>query len=308
MAMLSAVLLMMVGFTACDDWTDPKPVKREVETPQDQDPELWARYMEALKVYKQSPHYVVYGKFANGAEKPVNAGQLLRSLPDSLDMVSLANADKMSEADRQDIAVLHEKGIKVLYCIDYASKAGELSDAGKLGAYLDQAVADAAELELDGFSFTGIPIYGGSEAEIKARRDAAKLIVQKLSAVAGEGKESLLVFEGNPAFVAEEDIAKLSYVVLDTEKTGNVTDLKRQTVLALSRGGLSKERLLLCADVEGEIVNEENVKKQAIGELTERVAALGPLAGLAIANIGKDYYDPTKSYSRTRSAIRLMNP
>ena len=308
MATLIAVLLMMAGFSSCDDWTTPEPVTLEVKTPKEQDPELWARYMEALKAYKQSPHYVVYGKFANGTEKPASAGQLLRSLPDSLDMVSLANADKMSEADRQDIAVLHEKGTKVLYCIDYAAKAGELSDAGKLEACLDKAVTDAGQLQLDGFAFTGIPLYGGSEAEIKARRDAARLIVQKLSAVAGAGKDKLLVFEGNPAFVAEEDMAKLSYVALDTEKTGNVTDLKLQVSLALSQKGLSKDKLLLTALPDGEITNEENVKKQAIGELTDRVAALGPLGGLAIADIGKDYYDPAKSYSRTRSAIRLMNP
>lgn len=307
-SLIIALIMMVAGFTSCDDWNIPQPVEIDVKTPKEQNPELWAHYMDVLKNYKQSKHFIVYGRFNNGAEKPAGAGQLLRSMPDSLDVVSLVNADKMTGFDRADIAVVQEKSTKVLYCVNFAAKSAELSDAGKLGAFLDKAVADAAELNMDGFSFTGIPLYGGSEAERAWRKEAAKLIVQKLSAVAGAGKEKLLVFEGNPAFVAEEDIAKLSYVALDTEKTGNITDLKLQVSLALSHKGLSKDKLLLTALPDGEITNEENVKKPAIAELTDRVAALGPLAGMAIADIDKDYYDPAKSYSRTRQAIRLMNP
>lgn len=301
-------LLLSALFTACDKWNEPQSLNLEVKTPKEQNPELWVRYMEVLKNYKQSNHFIAYGQFVNGTEKPASGAQVLRTLPDSLDIVSLTNADKITDFEREDIALLREKSTRVLYCVDFAAKAAELSDAAKLGIYLDKALANAAELQLDGFSFTGIPLYGGTDAEQKARREAAKLIVQKLSTVAGTGKDKLLIFEGNPAFVAQEDIAKLSYVALNTEKTGNITDLKLSVSMALSYAGLTKDKLLLTALPDGEIANEQNVKKQAIIELTERVAALGPLAGLAVADIGKDYYNPAKSYHLTCQAIRLMNP
>lgn len=302
-----AALALLSLATACQEWTNLKPVDIAVQGPEEQDPELWTRYLEVLQAYKQGSHFLVYGKFANGVEKPADGSQLLRALPDSLDIVSLTQADKLSEPDRAGIALLHEKGTRVLYCVDYAARAAEFSDAAKLGAYLDQALSDAAAEGLDGFSFTGIPSYG-AEAEINARREAAKLIVQKLAAVAGSGKDKLLVFEGNPAFVDEADLSKLSYLVLDTEKTANATDLKIQVGLALSRPGLTPDKLLLCGSPEGELVNEENVKQQALEDLVERVASLGPLAGLAISDFGKAYYDPEKSYARICGLIRKLNP
>ena len=285
----SCALLLVCS---CAEWTEPEPVVFETQTPAQQNPELWARYLEVLRAYKQGSHFMVYGKFANGAEKPASGAQLLRALPDSLDIVSLTQPDRMTDADRAGIAALHEKGTRVLCCIDYAARAAELSDAAAEG--------------LDGFSFTGIPSYG-AEAEINARREAAKLIVRKLSAVAGAGKDKLLVFEGNPAFLDEADLPRLDYLVLDTEKTANATDLKIQVGLALDRG-LSRKQLLLCGSPEGELVNEENVKQKALEALVDRVASLGPLAGLAVSDLGKAYYDPERRYSRVRNAIRLMNP
>ncbi|MDD7456662.1 MAG: glycoside hydrolase family 18 [Bacteroidales bacterium] len=301
------VLALLSLATACQEWTDIKPVDIEVQGPEEQNPEIWAHYMEILQAYKRGDHFLVYGKFANGAEKPTNGGQLLRSLPDSLDIVSLANADRMSAADREDLPLLREKGTRVLYCVNYAAQAAELSDAANLGAYLDQSISDAAALQLDGFSFTGIPSYG-TEAEVNARREAAKLIVQKLSTVAGVGKDKLLVFEGNPAFLEDADLAKLNYLVLDTEKTANATDLKIQVGLALAHDGLTPGKLLLCGSPEGELVNEENVKQKALEDLVERVASLGPLAGLAVYDLGKAYYDPEKSYGRICGLIRKLNP
>lgn len=42
--------------------------------------------------------------------------------------------------------------------------------------------------------------------------------------------------------------------------------------------------------------------------MTDRVAAMGPLGGLAIHNIGSDYYSANMNYETTRTAIQQMNP
>ena len=42
--------------------------------------------------------------------------------------------------------------------------------------------------------------------------------------------------------------------------------------------------------------------------MTDRVASLGPLGGLAIYSVGDDYYQTKMHYAITRTAIQSMNP
>ncbi len=304
--MALCMLLILVLPTACSDWNDPEVVDLNTKSPKEQNPELWARYMEILRKYKQSNHYLLYARFENAKENPVNEGGFLRSLPDSLDIVSLSHSDMMTAYDREDIPLLQEKSTRVLYLVDYATQASTLTDITKLGAYLDKAIASATELNLDGFAFTGIPLYGGTEAERAAQKEKSQLIVSKLSAAAGQNK--LLVFEGDPAFVETSDVGKLSYVVLNTVNADNITDIKLQVASLLGNGTLSKDKLLLATQVGNELIDEENVAQNAVIELTDRVASFGPLAGLALYDIGNDYYHTTMNYETTRAAIQLMNP
>ena len=139
--------------------------------------------MESLRVYKlEREHYITYASFNNGVEPSKNEGDYLRSLPDSLDFVTLANSENITAADREDIPGLQEKSTRVLYHVDYAKKMTELPDDAALGAWLDKAVATVAELNMDGFAFSGIPLYGGTDTEQAARKASARLIVSKLSA------------------------------------------------------------------------------------------------------------------------------
>ena len=199
------LLLILILSASCSDWNDIEAVDIDPQHAKDQNPELWARYMESLRIYKQErTHYITYGSFENGTEQSKNEGAYLRSVPDSLDIVTLANSENITAYDREDIPSLQEKSTRVLYLVDYAKKMTELADAAALSTWLDKAVATATELKLDGFAFNGLPSYGGTDAEQAARKEAARLIVSKLSAF---GKT--LVFEGDPAFVDAADLSKL---------------------------------------------------------------------------------------------------
>lgn len=306
---LFAYGLLLITFAlpvACSDWNEPKPVNLDINSAKDQNPELWARYMQVLRTYKQSKHYIAYARFDNSAENPVNEGNYLRSLPDSLDIVTLSSPDKISEYDREDIPLLQEKSTRVLYLVDYAAQAATLTDVTALGAWLDKAVVAANELNLDGFAFTGIPLYNGTDAEMAAQKEKSRLIVSKLSAATEQDK--LLVLEGNPAFVDDTDLSKLSYVVLNTADLTNVTDLKLQVAGVLASNKLPKDKLLLAARIGDQITDETSVKQDAVTLMTDRVASLGPLGGLGVYSIGKDYYNPEMNYEITRTAIQLMNP
>ena len=293
------LLCISLIFVSCDDWTQTEAVTNTVIKPWEQGPELWAQYTASLRAYKQREHFLVIAHFDNAPAIATGEKDFMRGLPDSLDMVLLTNADNFSRYDVEDMAIMREKGTKVLYQVDYAGRMEELSDAAKLGAYLDKVIASVRENGMDGYSFTGIPYQGDA-----ARAEAAALLVQKLSA----DEQKTLIFEGDPTFVAEADRAKVDYFVLNTENTENVTDVKMQVARALGYLTIPASKLLLAADVAAPIMDEEKVEQNAVTELTARVVSLGPLCGLAVHNVKKNYYSAERNYPLVCEAIQTLNP
>lgn len=290
---------MLAGLTSCEDWTETETVKNNTKKPWEQDPALWAQYTAALREYKQSEHFIVYARIFNSPEVATSEKDYMRSLPDSLDIVSLANADNFSAYDREDLSVMREKGTKVLYQVDYAARSGEFATTETLGAYLDRVVSDVAANHLDGYSFTGIV-----RIDDPATAAAAALMVSKLSADASK----LLVFEGNPLFIAADDRSKIDYFILDTEKTEDVQDVRMQILNATDYAAVPAEKLLLGAEASAKLRDEDKTEFAAIDEMSRRVISYGPLAGLGVYNIGEDYYHSDMNYKTIRQAIQTLNP
>lgn len=295
-------LIMAAGISAaCSDWTESEIVDQEIERPHDQNPALWQQYTEAVRAYKQSEHFFVYARLYNSPQPASSEKDFMRCLPDSLDFVSLTNADNFSKYDAEDMKRMRELGTRVLYQVDYATRSEELSDATKLRAYLDRVIASVAANGLDGYSFTGIP-----NASIPARAEAAALIVSKLSAA--KTAEQVLVFEGNPLFVNADDRTKVDYFVLDTDATTTATELKLQVLNATGYAAVPAEKLLLAAAAGAPFNDEEGEEYAAITEIANRVVSLGPLCGLAAYDIHNDYYDLDMNYKIIRNAIQTLNP
>lgn len=295
-----AMLLAAVStLTSCGEWNDPEALESEVRNPWEQDPALWAEYTAALRDYKLSAHFITYARLHNSPALATSEQDFMRCLPDSLDIVSLTNADNFSRFDAEDMAVMREKGTRVLYQVDYASRSEEFADAAALGAYLDGVVAAVATHGLDGYSFTGVPRVNDPSGAA-----AAALIVSKLAADA----DKLLVFEGNPLFVAADDHAEIDYFVLDTENIGNVTDLKLKVLHTVGYDGVPAAKLLLAAESGFPFLDGDLVEWDSVEETARHVIPLGPLAGLGVYNIGEDYYHTEMNYSVTRRAIQTLNP
>lgn len=289
----------MCGFVSCSDWTETETVDGSTIYPWEQSPELWKEYTQKLRDYKAGEHFIAYARLNNSPAEAGSEQDFMRCLPDSLDIVSLTNGDNFSKYDAEDMSVMREKGTKVLYQVDYAGRAEEFADAAKLGAYLDQVVASVAANGLDGYSFTGIPQIGDATAQA-----AAALIVQKLST----GDNKLLVFEGNPLFVAEADRAKVDYFALDTEETENVSEVWQQVQNALGYAKVPASKLLLSANAGAKLLDEDRTEFAAIDEMSRRVISFGPFAGLAVYDISKDYYYSDLNYKAIRLAIQTLNP
>lgn len=294
---ITALLAVALCFASCDDWTDKEKVEQQVTPPEQQDPAAWARYVTGLRDYKKTDHAVAIAFFDNAPKMAVSERNFLRCLPDSLDAVSLTNADNLSEFDLEDMPGLREKGTKILYHVDFAERGAEWSDAAALGAYLDKVAASIAEYDLDGASFTGVSRIDGSH------KDMAALLVSKL-ALGGK----MLVFVGDPTFIAPADWEKVSYFMLNSDAHKTVTDLKMDVSFALDVTGIPADKLLLGATAGKTILDEEQTAQDAILEMARRVLSEGPLAGMGVLRSNNDYYNPSLSYKTTRTAIQMLNP
>ena len=289
------VVVLLLG-ASCSDWTETENIDNTVLKPWEQDPALWADYMAALRAYKASEHYLSYARLHNSPSPAASEQDFMRCLPDSLDIVTLTNADNFSAYDAEDMAAMHEKGTKVLYQVDYAARKAEFSGEAALKTYLDGVIAAVAANGLDGYSFTADPLDAAATATI----------VATLSAARSDGQ--LLVFEGNPMSVAEADRAKLDFVVLDTEKAENTTEVQLLVLNATGYAGIAPEKLLLAAEIDAPLQDEDRTEYAAVELMARCVVEYGPLAGFAAYNIAGDYYHAEMNYQTIRTAIQTLNP
>lgn len=288
-------MALLLG-ASCSDWTETENIDNTVLKPWEQDPALWADYTAALRSYKASEHYLSYARLHNSPSPAASEQDFMRCLPDSLDIVTLTNADNFSAYDAEDLAAMHEKGTKVLYQVDYAARKAEFSGEATLKTYLDGVIAAVAANGLDGYSFTADPLDAAATATI----------VATLSAARSDGQ--LLVFEGNPLSVAEADRAKLDFVVLDTEKAENTTEVQLLVLNATGYAGIAREKLLLAAEIDAPLQDEDRTEYAAVELMARCVVEYGPLAGFAAYNIAGDYYHAEMNYQTIRTAIQTLNP
>lgn len=293
--MILPLVVLLLG-ASCSDWTETEAIENTVYKPWEQDPALWADYTAALRAYKQSEHYLSYARLYNSPAKAVSEQDFMRCLPDSLDIVALTNADNFSTYDAEDMAVMREKGTRVLYQVDYAARKADFSTETALKAYLDGVIASVAANGLDGYSFTTDPLDAAATASIVATLSAAKTDGQ------------LLVFEGNPLSVAAADREKLDYVVLDTETAANTTEVHLQVLNATDYAGIAADRLLLAAEIDAPLQDADRTEYAAVEAMARCVVEFGPLAGFAAYRIAGDYYHADRNYSTIREAIQTLNP
>ena len=192
--LLALASLVAFGASSCSDWTEEQPVKQDIIKPGDQDPEKYAQYLETLRSYKKSNHYLVFARMNNAPEISVSERDFLRSMPDSLDVVSLRYGDKITDYDAEDIPLVQKKGTRILYGFDPSEQNG----AG-FTQYLNGLIERIRTLGLNGISVVlSTPLSAQDE----------QTLVNSLSVVAGPGKSLLLVFEGNPEAISKTNRSK----------------------------------------------------------------------------------------------------
>ena len=291
--MLGAVMLSSMLLASCSDWTRTESLPFNPVHPWESEPGRWDAYLQDLRAYKAGPHRLTYIAFDNGEENPVSEGDCLRSLPDSLDIVSLRNPDRISRFDAEDFGRVRNMGTRVLCHID-------LTTAAETDTAVETAIQAVKKYGLDGYSFTGRPHTGDEATETLSRN-----VVERLSSAMTDGQ--MLICDGDPSFVTREDIERIDFFVIPTQTAQYMHQLK-DIFLAATDWGVKKEKILLNASMEASWFDADNKEYEAVPKMVENVIAFGPLAGLAVTDVRPDYYDYEGNWLTIRSAISRLNP
>ncbi|MCM1501170.1 MAG: glycoside hydrolase family 18 [Bacteroidales bacterium] len=294
-------IIPILFLAACSEWNNPEPLDTEIIFPEDQHPGIYARYYDNLKKYKSEEHFLVYATLHNSPEFAPDEGHFMRSLPDSLDIVSLTNADNFSKEDAEDMEAMRKVGTKVLYRLEYAAKKAELSGPAELEAYISNAIAKVREHGLDGWSFTGT--YSPDDQEAAA---ASVLMVQKL--YDAKKYSQLLVFEGNPLFVASDMRYMVDLFVLDTDKDSKTSEISMKIAEATKRSSIDASKIII-ASIPGTVIKDADKKDcNSMDAIAEIACTAGPLKGICVSDITKDYYHAEGNYLNVRRTIQTLNP
>lgn len=106
------VTIGSMAFIQCDDWTEMENKFDEPYNIHGDD------YYEALRAYKKSDHSITFGWFSGWTGLGDNMNNMLRGIPDSMDVVSLwGGAFNLNSGQVEDLREVREvKGTKILYC------------------------------------------------------------------------------------------------------------------------------------------------------------------------------------------------
>ena len=282
------IITTLVLLTACSDWTRIEPLEPEVRYPWQESPELWEEYRTSVREYKERDHSIVYARLENSPEKVVNEKHFLRSLPDSLDIVTLTNAADFSDYDAEDLAWVQSFGTKVLY---------HIADIDGVEAAISSVKANG----LDGFSFTASYKFDDQE-----HQTAISGMIDRLVSAKSEGQ--FIVFEGNPMAISSDKRESIDYFVLNCVDYDKAHNINLAVYEAMEKCGLPAAKILLSAKVGSVLEDEGKIKVDALTEMTERVVTYGNLGGLAVYDIEKDYYHYDGNYVAVRTAIQTLNP
>ena len=288
MKKLILTAIAAAAIVSCSDWTQTEPLEPVVRYPWQESPQLWEEYKASVREYKERDHSIIYARLENSPEKVTNEKHFLRSLPDSLDIVTLTNAAAFSQHDAEDLAWVQSFGTKVLYHIADFSAA-------------EAAISSVKANGLDGFSFTASYKFGDQE-----HTAAISAMIDRLVSAKSEGQ--LLVFEGNPLAIPADKRESIDDYVLNCVDYEKIHNINLGVYEAVEKCGLPAEKILLSAKVGAIIEDESKSKVDALSEMTERVVTYGNLGGLAVYDIEKDYYHYDGNYVALRGAIQTLNP
>lgn len=156
--------LSLFALAGCSDWVTPEAeVYDEYSTTEIAKDDA---YYEALRAYKASDHSVAFGWYDGWGEPGVSTANMLSSVPDSMDIISLwGGYTGMTKGQLEDLKYVTEvKGTKVTLCSFIAS----------IGQFYTPAEHSGSEAEIEAF-------WGWKDGDDEAIHNAIKKWTKAIS-------------------------------------------------------------------------------------------------------------------------------
>ena len=322
------------AFVSCDDWTDVESISIKQPGIEEQNPELYTKYLENLRQYKaDTEHKKVYAWFDNSEKKSVSRAQHLVDLPDSLDVVSLLCPDNLSDWEIRKMSEIQmEKGTKVIYDISFDSikvasnrKQGDVLSVEPVSERFEDFLMDSllnALKIVPKYNYDGICVsYTGRKSTHMTEEERDEYIMNE-SMFTGIIKDwhirnsgKLVSFKGRPQNLYFKTFLKECGMiwVLGTQVT-NKDMLTYEYSLATAEGvddspvGMvvtmpSLDTSDKITGYLGSVLAADIVAEWAISLQGGR-----QVGGVGIYNISNDYFYADKNYKYTKKIISSLNP
>ena len=335
---LSVCAATAFSFASCSDWNDVESANVIQPNIKDQNPALYAKYLEHLKAYKNSDHKLIYAWFDNSEKVPFNRAQHISEVPDSVDVVALMHPDNLVERELQEMAnIKAEKGTKVIYSIDFdamkliydtrakeqpAPKEGETSTFPDFVTFMVDSLNHSLSLA-DKYNYDGVSISYLGKSMMHMTQEEKNIYIENQNVLMGMVKtwserhaNKTLVFEGQPQNLIDKTILeKFQMILLPALTPKNQEELTYSVSLAKVEG-VPTDRLGI--KVSSISLDEADKKTGYFADGSHVIPIAAQWAnsshegytikGLGIANINTDYYNPALVYKYSRQAITTLNP
>ena len=323
------------AFISCSDWTDIESVDIKQPNIEEQNPELYTKYLENLRQYKSSEHKQVYAWFDNSEKKPYSRAQHLVNLPDSIDAVTLMYPDNLAEWEQKEIIEIRErKGIKTYVPIDfdeikaiYNARLEISTEEEPIAKDFQTYLVDTLNYSLNlvrKYNYDGICIgYNGKailnmlEEEKPEYIANEKLFIGIINDWKLRNTSKTLAYSGKPQNLMDKSLLEdCSLILLSEGLDATNKDLYTYYLSLAAVEGVPTERLaMMCSTTS---MDTDDTKTGYLGNGERCIPAVAEwaaidhggisVAGIGIKNISTDYYIPAMSYQYTRNAISIINP
>ena len=313
----SAAVMLLCG---CSDWTVPQNINFHPLTPEQQDPVAYAEYLEGVKAYKQTEHYVMIATMKGTPSYPSSQSQHIMAMPDSADYVCVKVEDKLHEVIAAEIpAVLEKKGTKTLVYVDYAVIAeawtaleDQRADKGEapgtdeeLAAFFKEQ-AEAQIARCNEYGFGGLMVsFQGTKTGSAAISQAAYIDAVKAFHEANPEKE--LVFRGAARNVIDQEFLKeFKYIIIVAGEERKLSLLPGRILGSTA----PKDRVIIELTVPSADIPEQvgmSPIEAANWAWTEAESTSFTLRGLCVENAHDDYFCKDMAFMNIRTAIAILN-
>ena len=345
---ISILITASAFFGACSDWTQTESLDIRYPSFEEQNPVLYAKYLEELRNYKESEHKLTFVMMENAeGASPTAQNQRLTAYPDSVDFICMTHATNLADEFVREIPEVQRKGTRILFDIDYLqlqnaweasvetteieqtdndAESSTVADDTQFLAYCRERT-EALLADCDRYGFDGVVFsYDGPVLSSLSSEELA-LLTTRMSAFTAVVKDwgdthpdKLLFFRGTPQTLPDRSLlSDCSYIIVSAPDAVNEEELTI-AVLNACVEDVPEDRFLIgvTTPVPGENDSQGwfSTSNDAGTPLYAMLGAAGWVmqpddfikAGIAIDRAWNDYYDSNMIFPNIRNTIYTMNP